>query len=79
MANTHQVIRVTVPGPQGPTGGQASAANINLNDISNVDITSGTLNDGAILQYKHDTGKWVARNELDTSGSSTIVLNSGSF
>ena len=35
VTNQPQVIRVTVPGPQGPSAGAAAAATFSLNDISN--------------------------------------------
>ena len=78
QGNQPQVTRVTVPGPQGPTGGQAASANINLNDLQNVDVTSFPLADGSLLQYRSSTGKWTARNELDTT-TGNLVLSGGSF
>ena len=77
VTNQPQVIRVTVPGPQGPSAGAAAAATISLNDISNVDVTTVGLQNGAILLYNSTTQKWTARNELDTTAD--ITLNSGSF
>mgnify|MGYP003112266052 CR=1 FL=1 len=67
-----QVVRVTVPGPQGPTGSSAST----LQTLSDVDVS--TLNDGALLQYKASTNKVVARTTIDTTAGD-IVLSGGSF
>ena len=78
QGNQPQVTRVTVPGPQGPTGAQASAASIQLSALSDVDVTSFPLADGSLLQYRSSTGKWTARNELDTT-TGNLVLSGGSF
>ena len=51
-----QVTRVTVPGPKGDTGGQASASNIQLSALSDVDVTSFPVQDGSLLQYRSSTG-----------------------
>ena len=78
QGNQPQVVRVTVPGPKGDTGAQASAATISLNALSDVDATTFGLNDGAILQYKASNQKWTVRNELDTT-TGTLTLSGGSF
>jgi hypothetical protein len=78
QGNQPQVTRVTVPGPKGDTGAAASAANISLNQISNVDVSTFGLDDGSLLQYSASTEKWIARTELDTT-TGTIVFNGGSF
>ena len=72
-----EVVRVSVPGPQGPTGASGSSQN-RIAESLDVDTDSFGLNDGSILQYKASTQKFVARTELDTT-SGTIVLNAGSF
>jgi len=71
------VTRVTVPGPKGDTGLAGSAQN-QISAASDVDITTFPLQDGSLLQYRSSTGKWTARNELDTT-SGNLVLSGGSF
>jgi len=78
QGNQPQVTRVTVPGPNGDTGSQASAASIQLSSLSDVDVPSFPVQDGSLLQYRSSTGKWTARNELDTT-SGNLVLSGGSF
>ena len=77
QGNELVVTRVTVPGPQGPQGTAGSSAN-NIAQASDVDITTFGLNDGAILQFKASTQKFVARTELDTT-TGNLVLNGGNF
>ena len=77
QGNQPTVTRVTVPGPQGPTGAAGSSAN-NIAQANDVDTTTFGLNDGSLLQYRASTQKFVARTELDTT-SGTIVLNGGNF
>jgi len=72
-----EVVRVAVPGPQGPTGSAGSSAN-NIAQASDVDTTTFGLNDGSILQYRASTQKFVTRTEFDTT-TGTLVLNGGSF
>jgi len=75
QGNQPTVMRVTVPGPAGATGAAGSAAN-NIGQAADVDITN--LADGALLQWSNNDSKWIARNELDTTGG-TITFNGGSF
>jgi hypothetical protein len=77
QGNQPQVVRVTVPGPQGPTGASGSSQN-KISDALDVDTTTFGLNDGSLLQYRAATQKFVARTELDTT-TGTIVLNGGNF
>ena len=77
QGNQPQVVRVTVPGPQGPTGATGSSQN-QISQAQDVDVTSFGLNDGALLQYRAATQKRTARQELDTT-TGTIVLNGGNF
>ena len=77
QGNKPQVTRVTVPGPKGDTGLAGSAQN-QLSLASDVDTASFGLIDGSLLQYRTSTGKWTARNELDTT-SGNLVLSGGSF
>jgi len=77
QGNQPQVTRVTVPGPKGDSAA-ASASSINLDQLANVDVTSFPVQDGSLLQYRSSTGKWTARNELDTT-SGNLVLSGGSF
>ena len=72
-----EVVRVAVPGPQGPTGAAGSSAN-NISQASDVDTTTFGLQDGSILQYRAATQKFVARTELDTT-TGNLVLNGGNF
>ena len=72
-----QVTRVTVPGPKGDTGLAGSAQN-QISLASDVDVTSFPVQDGSLLQYRSSTGKWTARNELDTT-TGNLVLSGGSF
>jgi|TARA_B100000287_G_C20061131_1_gene554471 hypothetical protein len=69
------VTRITVPGPQGPTGAAGSSVN-NISQSQDVDVSS--LADGALLQYRASDQKFVARNTLDTT-SGTLVFSGGSF
>ena len=69
------VTRITVPGPQGPTGASGSSVN-NISQSQDVDISG--LADGALLQYRASDQKFVARNTLDTT-SGTLVFSGGSF
>lgn len=78
QGNQPQVTRVTVPGPKGDTGAAAASANINLSALADVDVTSFPVQDGSLLQYRSSTGKWTARNELDTT-TGNLVLSGGSF
>jgi len=77
QGNQPQVVRVTVPGPQGPQGVAGSSQN-QISNAADVDITTFGLNDGSLLQYRASTQKWTVRQELVTS-TGTIVLNGGSF
>ena len=71
QANTSQVVRVTVPGPAGPSGAAAGA----LNDLSDVDITSPVV--GSLLQYNSSSEKWT--DQTDISDLGTITINGGNF
>ena len=72
QGNQPTVTRVTVPGPQGPSG--ASANNVS----QAADVDASALNDGAILQYRSADSKWVARNEIETLTGS-LAFNGGNF
>jgi len=69
------VTRITVPGPQGPTGAAGSSQN-NVAQAQDVDVSG--LQDGALLQYRASDQKFVARNTLDTT-SGTLVFSGGNF
>ena len=75
QGNELVVTRITVPGPQGPTGAAGSSQN-NVAQAQDVDVSG--LADGALLQYRASDQKFVARNQLDTS-SGTLVFNGGNF
>lgn len=77
QGNQPQVTRVTVPGPKGDAGASGASQN-RIREASDVDIATFGLNDGAILQYRASTDKFVARNELDTT-TGNLVLSGGSF
>ena len=78
QGNQPQVTRVTVPGPKGDSGSVVGAASLELSGLADVDTTSFPLADGSLLQYRSSTGKWTARNELDTT-TGNLVLSGGSF
>ena len=69
------VTRITVPGPQGPTGAAGSSVN-NISQSQDVDVSG--IADGALLQFRASDQKFVARNTLDTT-SGTLVFSGGSF
>ena len=77
QGNQPQVTRETVPGPKGDTGAAGSSQN-EISNAADVDITTFPLQDGSLLQYRSATGKWTARNELDTT-TGNLVLSGGSF
>jgi|TARA_A100001015_G_C14925540_1_gene686172 hypothetical protein len=77
QGNQPSVTRVTVPGPAGPTGASGSSEN-KIAEAADVDTTSFGLNDGAVLQFRASTQKFVTRTELDTT-SGNLVLNGGNF
>ena len=77
QGNQPQVTRVTVPGPKGDAGASGASQN-RIREASDVDIATFGLNDGAILQYRASTDKFIARNELDTT-TGNLVLSGGSF
>lgn len=77
QGNQPQVTRVTVPGPKGDAGASGASQN-RIREASDVDIATFGLNDGAVLQYKASTDKFIARNELDTT-TGNIILSGGSF
>ena len=77
QGNQPQVTRVTVPGPKGDAGASGASQN-RIREASDVDIATFGLNDGAVLQYKASTDKFIARNELDTT-TGNLVLSGGSF
>ena len=70
-----QVVSVSVPGPKGDSGLVVAGANLNLSDLA--DLNTASLTEGSMLLYSESTGKWVAKNDLDTSG--TITINAGNF
>ena len=78
QGNQPQVTRVTVPGPKGDAGSIVGASTLQLSALSDVDVTSFPVQDGSLLQYRSSTGKWTARNELDTT-TGNLVLSGGSF
>lgn len=78
QGNQPQVTRVTVPGPKGDSGTVTAASSLQLTGLADVDTSTFTLQDGSLLQYRSSTGKWTARNELDTT-TGNLVLSGGSF
>jgi hypothetical protein len=78
QGNQPQVTRVTVPGPKGDAGSIVGAASLQLSALSDVDVVSGPLADGSLLQYRTSTQKWTATNQLGTT-TGNIVLSGGSF
>lgn len=77
QGNQPTVTRATIPGPQGPTGAAGSSEN-RIANAADVDTTSFGLNDGAVLQFRASTQKFVTRTELDTT-TGNLVLNGGNF
>ena len=75
QGNELVVTRITVPGPQGPTGAAGSSQN-NVAQAQDVDVSA--LQDGALLQFRASDQKFVARNQLDTSTGS-LIFNGGNF
>lgn len=75
-----RVVRVTVPGIQGPQGIQGPVGTLELsgqiNNSSDIDVSA--LADGAILQYSSSVVKWVARNNINTE-TGTLKLNGGTY
>ena len=70
-----QVVSVSVPGPKGDAGTVVAGESLNISDLA--DINTSSLADGSMLLYSESTGKWVAKNDLDTAG--TITINAGNF
>lgn len=71
-----QVISVSVPGPKGDSGTVVAGESLNLSDLA--DLNTASLTDGSMLMYSDSTGKWVAKNDLDTE-TGTITINAGNF
>jgi len=71
-----QVISVSIPGPKGDSGTVVAGENLNLSDLA--DLNTSSLTDGSMLLYSESTGKWVAKNDLDTE-TGTITINAGNF
>jgi hypothetical protein len=76
LDNKSKVVAVSVPGPKGDSGAAATASNLNLNEISNINSTN--LADGSILMYSTSTSKWIAKNDL-TPETGDIILSGGNF
>jgi len=71
-----QVISVSIPGPKGDSGTVVAGENLNLSDLA--DLNTSSLTDGSMLMYSESSGKWVAKNDLDTE-TGTITINAGNF
>jgi hypothetical protein len=67
---------VSIPGPKGDAGTIATADNITLESLSNVNASS--LGDGSMLMYSSGTSKWVSKTDL-TPESGDLVLSGGNF
>lgn len=72
QGNQPQVTRVTVPGPQGPSGATGGS----FVDLNDVDATS--LQDGALIQYDGNTEKFVTTNRIETD-TGELRLSGGAF
>jgi len=72
QGNQPQVTRVTVPGPQGPSG----ATGGRLTELADVDATS--VADGGMIQYDGNTEKFVITNRIETD-TGELRLNGGAF
>ena len=66
QGNQPTVTRVTVPGPQGPSG----ASTNQISDSSDLDAT--TIANGVVLQYRSSDNKWVTRAPADIGVPNTI-------
>ena len=71
-----QVVSVSIPGPKGDSGTVVAGENLNLSDLA--DLNTSLMTDGSMLLYSESTGKWVAKNDLDTE-TGTITINAGHF
>jgi hypothetical protein len=72
QGNEPLVTRVTVPGPQGPSGAAAGT----FAELSDVDVSA--LGDGALIQYNGNTQKFEVTQTIETNTGS-IRLNGGVF
>jgi hypothetical protein len=72
QGNQPQVTRVTVPGPQGPSGATVGR----LTELTDVDATS--VADGGMIQYDGNTEKFVITNRIETD-TGELRLNGGAF
>ena len=72
QGNEPIVTRVTVPGPQGPSGAAAGT----FAELSDVDVSA--LGDGALIQYNGNTQKFEVTQTIETN-TGEIRLNGGTF
>ena len=70
-----EVVKVTVPGPQGIQG-IAGATATALSTLADVD--SSAVTDGSLLIYSSSASKWTATNTIEAT-SGTITVSGGNF
>jgi hypothetical protein len=72
QGKTAAVTRVTVPGPKGDAGEEATSLRL----LSDVDAS--TLQDGALIQYDAGTDSFTTRNVIETE-TGELRLTGGIF
>ena len=75
---TADINATTAPGPKLVSVTVPSATNTEkLNTLQDVNVS--TLNDGALLQWNNNTGKWTSSNDIITDTGGELIINGGVF
>tara|TARA_B100000085_G_C18554711_1_gene517270 strand:- start:2057 stop:2326 length:270 start_codon:yes stop_codon:yes gene_type:complete len=75
---TADINATTAPGPKQVSVTVPSATNTEkLNTLQDVNVS--TLNDGALLQWNNNTGKWTSSNDIITDTGGELIINGGVF
>tara|TARA_Y100001937_G_scaffold111757_1_gene158672 strand:- start:614 stop:883 length:270 start_codon:yes stop_codon:yes gene_type:complete len=75
---TADINATTAPGPKQVSVTVPSAtATEKLNTLQDVNVS--TLNDGALLQWNNNTGKWTSSNDIITDTGGELIINGGVF
>ena len=75
---TADINATTAPGPKQVSVTVPSASNAEkLNTLQDVNVTS--INDGALLQWDNNTGKWTSKNDIITDTGGELIINGGVF
>ena len=75
---TADINATTAPGPKQVSVTVPSASNAEkLNTLQDVNVTS--LNDGALLQWDNNTGRWTSKNDIITDTGGELIINGGVF